>query len=343
MAFTVSAVAAKDSAGAAIGGGLLAADIAGSGVGPFFMYHGLVDGVAGVNRAAIDSSNRLTVLASIASGGVASGAVASGAIASGAFASGSIAVGAIAAGATSIADNEDASSGDGDRGIKIFCVRKATPVNTSGSDGDYEFPQMSVGRLWTNTLLGDGTNAVTVKAASTAAAATDPSLVVALSPNGLKVTEKWIAGATAGWASAFGSEVNSIISGNAIQSSVVVTNGTGLDTFCDVSFSLGSITTSGSPYLGLYLYPLLQDGSIYGDNRFGSSAAGPPPSNYQIGTAGLPVGTQVLYGDFQLPGRRCPIIIPPGSFVFVLYNATGATLAASANTIKYRTYNRTVT
>lgn len=53
MAFTVSAIAAKDSAGSAITGGLLAGDIAGSGSGPWFLYHGLVDGVLGVNKAKV--------------------------------------------------------------------------------------------------------------------------------------------------------------------------------------------------------------------------------------------------------------------------------------------------
>lgn len=85
---------------------------------------------------------------SIGSGAIASGAIASGAIASGAIASGAIAVGAIAAGATSIADNEDAASNDGDRGVKILAVQKATPANTGGSDGDYEFLQLSAGKLW---------------------------------------------------------------------------------------------------------------------------------------------------------------------------------------------------
>lgn len=64
MAFTVGAIAAKDGAGATIGGGLIAADIAGSGTGPWFLFHGMIDGVAGVNKAQVDSSNRLAVLAS---------------------------------------------------------------------------------------------------------------------------------------------------------------------------------------------------------------------------------------------------------------------------------------
>jgi hypothetical protein len=85
---------------------------------------------------------------SIASGAVASGAVASGAFASGSIASGAIAAGAIAAGATSIAENEDAASADGDRGIKVLYKRTDTPVASSGTDGDYEQPQISKGYIW---------------------------------------------------------------------------------------------------------------------------------------------------------------------------------------------------
>jgi hypothetical protein len=84
----------------------------------------------------------------IASGAIASGALASGAVASGAIASGAIAAGAIAAGAASIAEDEDVASANGDRGVKVLAVRKATPANTSGTDGDYEFPQISAGSLW---------------------------------------------------------------------------------------------------------------------------------------------------------------------------------------------------
>jgi hypothetical protein len=87
----------------------------------------------------------------------------------------------IAATAAAIAKAEDVASADADVGVPAMAVRKATPANTSGTDGDYEMLQLSAGRLWTNTLLGDGTNAVAVKAASSGAAAlTDPALVVTL-------------------------------------------------------------------------------------------------------------------------------------------------------------------
>lgn len=89
---------------------------------------------------------------------------ASGSISSGAFASGSIAAGAVAAGATSFVKLEDVASADADAGVACLAVRKATPANTSGTDGDYEFLQMSAGRLWTSavidTALPAGTNAI---------------------------------------------------------------------------------------------------------------------------------------------------------------------------------------
>jgi len=73
---------------------------------------------------------------------------------------GGLSVGAvtIAAGATSFVANEDDPSANLDAGAKMLAVRKGTPANTSGADGDYEFLQMSAGRLWTSAALEAGTN-----------------------------------------------------------------------------------------------------------------------------------------------------------------------------------------
>lgn len=68
----------------------------------------------------------------------------------------------VAAAATNIAKAEDVASADADVGVPAMAVRKATPANTSGADGDYEMIQMSAGRLWTSavvdTALPAGTN-----------------------------------------------------------------------------------------------------------------------------------------------------------------------------------------
>jgi hypothetical protein len=154
-------------------------------------------------------------------------------------------------------------------------------------------------------------------------------------------TERWIAGSGQGlsWGSAgFGSELNSLVSGNAVIAGTALDNSSALDVFADLSISLGSITPgSGAPYIGLYLYPLNQDGSSYGDGRFGSSAAGPPPSQYYVGAIPcVPSTVGVITGAIR------GIVIPPGQWKLVLYNLAGATLASGSNTVKYRTYNRAV-
>jgi hypothetical protein len=48
---------------------------------------------------------------------------------------------------------EDSVSADADKGIGALAIRKATPANTSGADGDYEYLQINAGRLWTSTVI----------------------------------------------------------------------------------------------------------------------------------------------------------------------------------------------
>lgn len=154
-------------------------------------------------------------------------------------------------------------------------------------------------------------------------------------------TEKWIAG-TVGltWTSSgFSTELNSLASNNAVLAASALVNGSNLDIFCDLSCSLGSITPgSGSPYIGIYMYPLNQDGTSYGDGRFGSAAAGPPPAQYFVGSIPCVASTAGV-----VTGMIRGIIMPPGSWKWVLHNVSGTSLAASSNTVQYRTYNRQVT
>ena len=152
-------------------------------------------------------------------------------------------------------------------------------------------------------------------------------------------TERWIAGTGQGltYGNAFtGATLNSIASGNAILSDVVIANGTALDIFADVSIALASAAFVAPNYIGIYLYPLNQDGTTYGDGRFGSSAAGPPPAGYAVGTIGIVAATQAQEGTLR------GIVMPPGSFKFVLYNQGGVALASSGNVCLYRTYNRQI-
>jgi hypothetical protein len=146
----------------------------------------------------------------------------------------------------------------------------------------------------------------------------------------------WTAGSGAGltWADAFSTAtLNSIASTNGILSDVAIANGTALDRYMDISFALASAAFTGTGInLSIHLYPLNKDGTTYGDGKFGSSAAGPcayPP----VAVIPLVAATQAQ------TGAATGIVIPPGTFKLVLVNNGGVALAASGNTLQYRTYN----
>ncbi len=131
-------------------------------------------------------------------------------------------------------------------------------------------------------------------------------------------------------------ELNSIASGNAILGGTAVTNGTALDIFCDFDLVLASLAAVAPNFVGIYLYPLNADASTYGDSRFGSSAAGPPPANYLVGSIGIVAATQAQTGTL------IRVVLPPGTWKPVVFNQAGVAFASSGNTLKYRTYNRAI-
>lgn len=153
-------------------------------------------------------------------------------------------------------------------------------------------------------------------------------------------TEKWVTGSlVASYTTCFGSEINSLASGNAILSSVSANaNASPGDIFGQISIAIGSIVVpAGAPYIGFYIYPLNGDGSTYGDGRFGSTAAGPPLAGYQCAAVPLiPSVTQAQTGASGI------FNIPLGTFKLVAYNGAGIALAASANTFYLKTFNRQV-
>lgn len=154
--------------------------------------------------------------------------------------------------------------------------------------------------------------------------------------------EKLIAGAVSSWTSAMTTELDSLASGNAIRGSTAVDNSANLDLWAEFAFDGGgSITPTGSPYFALYLYPKNGDATTFGDNRFGSAAAGPPPSNYFAGFCGLPAAAGTQHGTFSMPGspERTFVRMPFGIWIPVFHNGCGVTLSSSGNTVKYRTAN----
>ena len=154
--------------------------------------------------------------------------------------------------------------------------------------------------------------------------------------------EKWAAGGGPGftWTSVLTTELNALANGNAVIQSVAaaIANQTNLDLFADLSFEAGGTMTTAAPgYLGFYLYPQNHN-AIYGDGAFGTTAAGPPPSNYAVGAIGFPIGAGIT-----IHGVVTGIIIPPGNCKFLLYNQAGNPLPATGNVVQYRVYDRSVT
>lgn len=155
----------------------------------------------------------------------------------------------------------------------------------------------------------------------------------------------WTAGNGVGlsWTTAINSAdmATNLTNGKTVLSSVSdIANGTNLDQFMDVSFSLviASSTIVAGANISFWLFLLNQDGSTYGDGQFtaGTVAALTPtfaPCFVFPLVAAASQTTMVgsNYGN--------PIIIPPGSFRLAIQNNSGFSLTAGTQTVKYRTYN----
>lgn len=161
----------------------------------------------------------------------------------------------------------------------------------------------------------------------------------------------WTAGNAQGyaWTPLFNTaDLASMASANAVLSSIAdLANQTAQDQFMDVSIALAisSNTIASGKTVALFLYPLNQDGTTYGDNQFTAGTA----SSRVPGACYAAIGTnQVTPGVLQIPplaattsivGISTGIILPPGSFRMVLQQTSGFTLTSGTQTVQYRTYN----
>lgn len=132
-------------------------------------------------------------------------------------------------------------------------------------------------------------------------------------------------------------DLNSLASGGCAVATASVSNGTALDIYADVSVivTVGGTTTATS-FLTLYVLPLQQDGTTYGDGSTSSSSV-QPVATYLVGSALVKSG--VTSGSTVSAMFR-QIVLPPGSFGVALGNNLGVALnATAALTMKIRTYN----
>lgn len=137
----------------------------------------------------------------------------------------------------------------------------------------------------------------------------------------------------AAWASAFGTEINSLAAGSVAVSSVIIDNTTNLFPFLWISCALGAVATgTGSPNLAFYLLPLNQDGTTYGDGTVSGTVL--PGGGYYIGsiTWAASLASAAQTGQLQVSPD-----IPPNKFKLAVVNNIGNALNASGNTISIAT------
>lgn len=117
--------------------------------------------------------------------------------------------------------------------------------------------------------------------------------------------------------------LDSLTDGSATTASTAVDNSTNLNLFADFGLMLGSFNPSGSPFLELRMLERNGDGSTYDDSTAGA----------WIGNIPVTTGSSAKVGTL----KRIPLSV--GLFKIIVINRTGATLAASSNTLYYRTYS----
>lgn len=137
-----------------------------------------------------------------------------------------------------------------------------------------------------------------------------------------------------GWVSIL-SAVSSLGSGSAILDNTDVTNGTGLDIFCDISMSgtIGSNTIAAGANFAFWIYMLNQDGTSYGDNHQSTTASANVPSDAP--DAVIPLFAAAA--QTSIVGSKKGLQLPPGTFRWVVQNNCG--FNATGLVFKFRTYN----
>ncbi len=235
----------------------------------------------------------------------------------------------LAAGATNIAKAEDVAAADADVGVPAMAVRKATPANTSNADGDYEFLQMSAGRLWASATidaaLPAGTNAIGKLAANSGVDIGDVDILsIAAGANligyvGGKNT--YAAKATITWTG------TSLANGSA-RESTVIDNTT--NRYRDVRIRIQTKgQTSGTAYIDWYVYTALGD-TTYTDAATGSDAAFTAANRFNsryLGSTKCNAGTSAVQSEFLLSDSFATC---PDKWGLIGINNTGAALSATA-------------
>lgn len=172
-------------------------------------------------------------------------------------------IASVPAGATTIAKAEDVASANADVGVPAMAVRKATPANTSGTDGDYEMLQMSAGRLWTSAVLEAGSAAIGKLAANSGVDIGDVDVTSAIITGGAVAHDS----ADSGNPIKIGAKAES-----AVSTATMVSDGDRTDMYADID---GVLLVRNSRPLGDVISERVSntDGSSTAFSNFGATAS----------------------------------------------------------------------
>jgi hypothetical protein len=133
------------------------------------------------------------------------------------------------------------------------------------------------------------------------------------------------------------SDFNSRANGSVVVATTALDNDTGLDLEAEVSFTVevGGTTTTASRF-DLYILPLNQDATTYGDGATTGTTI--PAASYWA--TSCVVRTGVTSGN-AVVGTFPRVPLPAADFKFAIVNYTGSALDSSAAAaVQYRTVNR---
>lgn len=139
---------------------------------------------------------------------------------------------------------------------------------------------------------------------------------------------KW--NAPSATASILTTELNSLSTNTMTAASSAITNDSNLDMYVDIEVVLAALSPTAGAFVALYLLE-----SVDGTNYPAQSDADTRLTSSQL-LCVIPVGVAASTAQ-RVAARTIPI--PPGKFKIKLDNQTGATLASSANTVKWNAYN----
>jgi hypothetical protein len=142
-------------------------------------------------------------------------------------------------------------------------------------------------------------------------------------------------------------DLASLGTASAVMSSITpIANQTNQDIFFDVSLvlAIASTTLTSGASFALYLYPLLQDATSYGDDAFSAGTGSTHTiTNTKIGQAPIysfafPI---TAAATTTMKGSATGLIMPPGTWLPALANWTAPATALGSGTqsVYYRTYN----